>query len=92
MKDPVLYLIHIRDCAERILEYSVTTEGHWMENEMATDALCRNLEIIGEAANKLSEEFRTRDSGIAWRGMIDARNILIHAYDQVNPYLLEELN
>ena len=43
MKDPVLYLLHIRDAAERILEYSVATEAHWMENKMATDAICRNL-------------------------------------------------
>jgi uncharacterized protein with HEPN domain len=91
MKDPVLYLLHIRDSAERILEYSVATETHWMENKMATDAICRNLEIIGEAANKLGEEFRAKHPGIPWRGMIDARNILIHAYDQVNPYLLEDM-
>ncbi len=60
-----------------------------MKNKMATDAICRNLEIIGEAANKLGEEFRAKHSGIPWRGMIDARNILIHAYDQGNPDLLE---
>lgn len=91
MKDPVLYLLHIRDSAERILEYSVANQGHWMDHKMATDAICRNLEIIGEAANKLGEEFRTKHPGIPWRGMIDARNILIHAYDQVNPHLLEDI-
>jgi uncharacterized protein with HEPN domain len=62
-----------------------------MENKMATDAICRNLEIIGEAANKLGEPFRAANPEIPWRGMIDARNILIHAYDQVNPLLLEDI-
>jgi len=62
-----------------------------MNNKMVTDAICRNLEIIGEAANKLGEKFRAKHPGIPWRGMIDARNILIHSYDQVNPYLLEDI-
>jgi uncharacterized protein with HEPN domain len=91
VKDPVLYLLHIRDAAESILEYSHSNQGQWMRHKMATDAICRNLEIIGEAANKLGEEFRAKHPGIPWRGMIDARNILIHAYDQVNPYLLEDI-
>lgn len=91
MKDPVLYLVHIRDCGERILEYSAAAGTPWTENKMITDAICRNLEIIGEAANKLGEEFRAKHPEIPWRGMIDARNILIHAYDQVMPHLLEDI-
>ncbi|MES1257502.1 MAG: DUF86 domain-containing protein [Acidobacteriota bacterium] len=91
MKDPAFYLIHIRDCCEKIIEYSAASDGEWITNKMATDAICRNLEIIGEAANKLGEDFRAAHPGIPWRGMIDARNILIHAYDQVNPLLLEDM-
>ena len=55
MTDPALYLIHIRDCCEKIIEYSAASNGEWMTNKMATDAICRNLEIIGEAANKLGD-------------------------------------
>jgi uncharacterized protein with HEPN domain len=70
LKGPPLYLIHIRDCCEKIIEYSSASDGDWMTNKMATDAICRNLEIIGEAANKLGEEFLAAHPGIPWRGMM----------------------
>lgn len=87
-KDPNLYLIHIQESCRRIIEYT-STDSPWMETRMAVDAVCRNLEIIGEAANKLGEKVRQEHAGIPWRGMIDARNILIHAYDEINPTLLK---
>lgn len=62
-----------------------------MDNKMAVDAICRNLEIIGEAANKLDAEFRAANPQVPWRSMINARNILIHAYDSINPHILEDI-
>lgn len=90
-KDPNLYLVHIRDCCRRVLRYTAPSGESWMVSELVLDAVCRNLEIIGEAANKLGEEFRSAHHEIPWRGMIDARNILIHAYDQVRAPLLEDV-
>ena len=87
MKDPKLYLIHIEESCRRIVQYT-NDSNPWMEMPMAVDAVCRNLEIIGEAANKLGDDFCKAHQEIPWRTIIDARNILIHAYDQVNPKLL----
>lgn len=47
------------------------------------DAVCRNIEIIGEAAGKVGPEFRAAHPEIPWRQMISARNILIHNYDGI---------
>ena len=47
---------------------------------MILDAVVRELEIIGEASNNLSEEFREQYSDILWRRMKDMRNFLIHEY------------
>jgi hypothetical protein len=47
------------------------------------DAVCRNLEIIGEAARRFDDAFRVAHAEIPWRAMTDVRNILIHAYDRV---------
>jgi uncharacterized protein with HEPN domain len=51
---------------------------------MMIDAVVRELEIIGEASNNLSEEFREQYSDILWRRMKDMRNFLIHEYFGIN--------
>src|SRR6266568_9349185 len=90
-KDPQLYLIHIRDCARRIMEYTAGYASGWISMPIVLDAVCRNLEIIGEAANKLDESYRQAHPEIPWRSIIDARNILIHAYDQIQPHLIQDI-
>ncbi|WP_367185685.1 DUF86 domain-containing protein [Thermoleptolyngbya sp. C42_A2020_037] len=41
------------------------------------------LEILGEAARRLSKEFRQAHPEIGWRRVIGLRNILIHRYDEI---------
>jgi uncharacterized protein with HEPN domain len=47
-------------------------------------ALTRLVEIIGEAANRVSPETRNRHARIPWRQIIDTRNRLIHGYDVID--------
>ncbi|MGH9435458.1 MAG: HepT-like ribonuclease domain-containing protein [Terriglobia bacterium] len=47
-------------------------------------ALVRLLEIIGEAANRVPEEERTRIPEIPWPQIVSLRNRLIHRYDEVD--------
>ena len=56
----------------------------FFNNEMLQDAVVRNIEIIGEAASKLSESFTKSHPDIEWRTIIAARNRLIHAYDTID--------
>ena len=44
----------------------------------------RRLEIIGEAARRLSDELRALHPGIPWRRVIGLRNVLAHQYDEVD--------
>jgi uncharacterized protein with HEPN domain len=90
-KDPRLYLIHIRECCERILDYTRGIESTWPSFPVVHDAVCRNLEIIGEAARRLDDAFRAAHAGIPWRAMTDVRNILIHAYDRVAAEILVDI-
>jgi len=48
------------------------------------DAVIRNLEIIGEAAKKLTEEFKEKHSKIAWYEIGRLRDKLIHHYSGIN--------
>lgn len=45
----------------------------------------RRIEIIGEAANHVSPQFRSAHPEIPWRQIIGQRNILIHDYGQIIP-------
>jgi uncharacterized protein with HEPN domain len=90
-KDQRLYLIHIRDCCGRILEYTDGIEATWPTVPLVHDAVCRNLEIMGEAARKVDEAFRAAYPEIPWRSMTDVRNILIHTYDRVSPDILVDI-
>jgi len=49
-------------------------------NRMIVDAVIRNLEIIGEAAINLADNFKSVNSHIPWRDIAGLRNILIHEY------------
>lgn len=47
-------------------------------------ALIKDLEIIGEAANKISVELQNQNSAIRWQDIIGMRNRLIHGYFDIN--------
>lgn len=51
-------------------------------------AVVRAIEIIGEAANRVSDDFKKQHPYIPWRDMISMRNRLIHGYDSVDLVLL----
>ena len=52
----------------------------FLQDEKTVDAVVRNLEIIGEAANRLPEEFTSEHPEIAWRKIIGLRHRIVHNY------------
>lgn len=59
-----------------------------MANETLRRAFVRSLEIIGEAAKKVSEEFRAQHPTVEWRAMSGMRDRLIHDYFGVDNELV----
>ena len=51
---------------------------------MRKHALERVLELLGEAARRVSEEFRGRHPQIDWRALVGQRNVLAHDYGKIN--------
>ncbi len=52
----------------------------FLTDEKTIDAVVRNFEIIGEAANQIPQTFVEQHPEIPWRDLSDFRNVLIHAY------------
>jgi uncharacterized protein with HEPN domain len=85
MKSDSTYLAHILEAIQTIQDYLEGVSYEQFEsNKMIADAVVRELEIIGEASNNLSADFRGRHPDILWRRMKDMRNFLIHEYFGVN--------
>lgn len=85
MKNDTTYLQHILEAIEKIERYlSDTTYESFAENDMKIDGVVRELEIIGEAAAKLSSEFQQNYAQVPFRDIIAMRNFLIHEYFGVN--------
>jgi uncharacterized protein with HEPN domain len=52
-------------------------------NELLQAAVERKLEIIGEAARAVSEDFRIAHPAIPWRGIISQRHFIAHEYGEI---------
>lgn len=80
-RDYKLYLDDILEAIEKITSYcgKMDLSDFSLDNK-TVDAVVRNLEIIGEAANKIPEDIKTRVQGIEWRKITQMRNVLIHEY------------
>ena len=80
MKKDCVYLHHILDAIEKIESYTDVGKDTFMSTAHWQDATIRNLEIIGEAVKRLSNEFKARNTTIPWRNVAGLRDVLIHDY------------
>ena len=84
-RDNNVYLHHIVDAIDAIEAYTEgMTENEFFSNSMAHDAVIRQLEIIGEAANNIPDVYQEKHAKIPWGKMIGIRNKIIHEYFNVN--------
>jgi len=58
--------------------------AHLESNRMLVLSLVKELEIIGEAAGKVSDEIRSQYGAIPWQDISGMRNRLIHAYFDID--------
>ena len=84
-----LLLLDILDSIDKIQSYIEFKDfEHFKSNSMVRDAVERNVEIIGEAANKISKEFKEQHPDIEWYKPIAMRNRLIHGYFAIDMPML----
>lgn len=98
------YLFDILDSARTVLEYMHgKTWETFSTDPLLQDAVVRRLEIIGEAAGRVSNEMQKKHASLPWQAMKGTRNRVIHEYDSIQldiiwdivqkdlPYLVKEL-
>ena len=72
------------DRARRIRAYvEDVTYARYQENRQLQDAVERCVEVMGEAAGRVSRPFRNAHSEIPWRAIIAQRHVLAHDYDDI---------
>ena len=80
-RQPQLLLEDITDSSNKILEYTSGMSFIEFNNDMKTiDAVIRNFEIIGEAANRLPEDFKQEHTRVDWHKIRGFRNRIVHDY------------
>lgn len=76
-----LLIEDILDSGQKILDYTAgLTIEQFTSDSKTIDAVIRNFEIIGEAANRLPEEFKNRYTDIDWHKIRGFRNRIVHDY------------
>jgi uncharacterized protein with HEPN domain len=58
-------------------------QAAFLASRLHQNAVIRSLEVIGEAAGKISPELRAAQPAISWREITGTRRRLIHGYDEV---------
>lgn len=78
------YEPYLRDILDRIARIKRHIKGYdyesFCDDEKTTDAVIRNIEVIGEAVRHVPDAFRQRYPAIPWQSIAGMRDKLIHDY------------
>ena len=85
-------LLHIIESIEEIEGYTTGSNFElFMQNSMMKFASIKQIEIIGEAANHISDETKNKFNEIQWRQITGLRHVLVHEYFGVDSKLIWQI-
>lgn len=92
-KSDLSYLEHIFERANKIISFTDgMTEDDFLKDEKTQSAVIRELEVIGEASKRISDEFKNNNNAIPWKLMSGMRDVLIHDYEGVDKFSVPSLS
>lgn len=85
-------LLHILDSIIEIEKYTTNASiENFLENSMMRFASIKQIEIIGEAANYISDDTKNKFAEIQWRQIVGLRHILVHEYFGIDTNLIWQI-
>lgn len=84
MRRDALYLQDIIEACDLLATFLAGVDASsFLASELHKAAALQKLTVIGEAATRLSQEFREKHPEVEWRDITAFRNIAVHAYFSV---------
>lgn len=94
MREKIRDIDHLRNILNFTEELLEVRSRHTLESlqkdKVFFYGVVKEVEMIGEAAYQLTNEFRESHREVPWRVMIDMRHVLVHGYYQISPNKLWE--
>jgi uncharacterized protein with HEPN domain len=84
VKDDRLYLIHIKECIERVILYTEGGKDFFFADTKTQDAVMRNLQILAESTQRLSDNLKEMHPEVDWRNISGFRNVAVHEYMKID--------
>jgi len=69
VKDDRLYLIYIKECIERVIMYTEEGKDVFFADTKTQDAVMRNLQILAESTQRLSDPLKEKHPEMDWRNI-----------------------
>lgn len=86
---PSVIIEDILESIGKIMSYTVGMDyDSFLKDSKTREAVYRNFEVMGEAANRMPNEFIDKYSEIEWHKIISTRNIIIHSYDEIDDSII----
>src|SRR4030042_4849964 len=80
MKSQLVYLRHILECIARVEAYTEKGKKFSQSSHMAQDATLRQLQVMAESTQRLSEDLKSGHSEVDWKALSGFRTVLVHDY------------
>ena len=80
MRDDRERLLDILESIERIQKYAVRGRKAFESDELIQTWMVHHIQIIGEAASKISNATRAAHPEVIWPRIVAMRNVLVHVY------------
>lgn len=70
----------MRECIERVREYTAGDRTRFEASRLVQDAVIRNLQTLTESSQRLSESIKNTEPQTPWRELSGFRNVIVHGY------------